>query len=117
MGVLLFCCVLICRRLLHLWRTVPEREIHAGKYRKAVCRINQRIYRRLCIRRRCTQLSVSDSQYEQFLKTAYQQVFTDDWARYMQTVRQAVYSGDEVAEEDARFCVRIYKAVLKRAHR
>lgn len=109
--LLLGCCLLLCRRLLYLWRTVPQREIKAGRCSKAVRTINRRIYRRLCIRRKCTRLSVSDTQYEQFLKAAYQQVAAADWTRYMQAVRQAAYGQDEVEKEDACFCFRVYKAV------
>lgn len=106
---------LLCKRLFDTWRTIPQREIRAGKYRKAVFRMNRRIYRRLCIRKRCTRLDVSDAQYEQLLKMAYQKIFAEDWTQFMQIVRQAAYAYEEVAAEDARFCWRVYAAVFTRA--
>lgn len=113
-GIVSLLMLLLCKKMLHLWRTLPLREIRAGKYRKAVLRINHRMYKKLCIRRKRFRLSGSDMQYEQLLKADFQQIFTEDWTRFMLAVRQAAYAQEEVEAEDARFCWRVYETVLKR---
>ncbi len=104
---------MLCRSLLRLYDRTPLREIHAGKYRTAVKRINGRIYVRLCIRTRSLHQNLTDAQYEQMLKTVYQHIFMEDWTYFMQVVRAAAYAKEEVPLKDAMFCWQIYCNIRK----
>lgn len=106
---------LICRQMIRFYQMIPKREIQAGKYGKAVRRINWRIYCRMCVRRRIPRRYLSDAQYEQMLKTVYQEVSIEDWEHFMQLVRSAAYAQDEVPRREAEFCWHIYQVILRKS--
>lgn len=106
---------LICRQMVRFYRMIPKREMQAGKYGKAVRRINWRIYCRMCMRRRIPRWYLSDAQYEQMLKTVYQEVSIEDWEHFMQIVRSAAYAQDEVPRREAEFCWHMYQVIWRKA--
>ena len=86
-------------------------ELRRRQNRRAVCRINRRIYRRLLGR---TIGIKTDSQYLQKLLETYPDIRADDWERYMQIMQKAVYSKEEITQEETKFCYRIYQNCHKK---
>lgn len=105
---------LICSQVIRFYQAIPKREIKAGKYGKAVRRINWRIYCRMCVRRRIPRRHLSDVQYGQMLKAVYQEVSIEDWEHFMQIAVAAAYAGDEVPRREAEFCWHVYQTILRR---
>lgn len=104
----------VYRQILRLYLLLPVREMRAGKYRRAVRRMNRRIYRRLDVSRRLKGRSLTDAQYEHLLKTVYQQISVEDWTCFMQIVRAAAFAQDEITKKEAQFCWQIYAMVQKK---
>ena len=69
----------------------------------------------MCVRRRIPRRYLSDAQYEQMLKTVYQEVSIEDWEHFMQLVRSAAYAQDEVPRREAEFCWHIYQVILRKS--
>lgn len=115
-GATLLIVIVVCYMLIRFIRKRYDQkvtqELKAGAYRKAVCRMNRRIYRRLCVSGKIRQKNLSDIQYGQMLKQTYQEISKSDWEHYMQVVRVAAYAGSEMSEEDAYFCYDIYHRVV-----
>ena len=104
--------VLLCR-LVHMYRSFPQKEIQKGLYRQAVGRINRRIYRKLRLRGKARRQDMTDAVYEKELKLAYQTVSGQEWAHYIGVTKAAVFSGNGISREDACFCLKIYDRILK----
>lgn len=104
----------VYRQILRLYLLMPVREMRAGKYRRAVRRMNRRIYRRLYRCRRLKGRNLTDAQYEQLLKTVYQQILVEDWTYFMQISRAAAFAQDEITDEEAKFCWQIYAMLQKK---
>jgi len=107
---------LICRQIVCFYLRLPKRDIRAGNYCKAVRRINGRIYCRMRIRKRILHRNLSDAQYGQMLKTAYQEISIEDWEHYMQIAMAAAYAQDGVQQKEAEFCWLIYRKILRKSN-
>lgn len=89
------------------WRKI-QYDVESGGARRAVCTINRMLYRRLW-RQRAGMLSIrSDQEYLAALKRGYP---GEDWDSYLEVVRRAVYSREEISLEAARSCYDILKRV------
>ncbi len=101
------------RYAIRSYQSILVKEMKAGKYRSAVIRLNQRIYRRLVWRGKVKR-GMGDSGYEKALLETYPQVPKTDWARYMRVLKETAFSGGELQAQDALFCCRVYGKVAKR---
>ncbi len=82
--------------------------------RKAVRRMNRRIYRML----RWKYLGqvakiplsgyITDEEYERLLKETFTSVSENDWARYMEIVKKMYYSQESISEEEMQHCHMCY---------
>ncbi len=98
------------------WQKKIRGSIVAGSNRKAVQAVNGRMYRQLKRKQAGIMGLRSDEEYLSVLKRRYPQISDADWERYIQTVRCAVYSQEEIGREDAELCYRLLEQVqsLKR---
>lgn len=103
-----------------IWQSVrfyvmaPQRDIRAGKYSRAVRRMNRRIYRKLCLKGKIRQPDLTDARYEQLLKNSFQKISDENWSRFMQAARAAAFAPDEIPKAQAEFCWQIYQALRQR---
>lgn len=89
------------------WRKLWH-DIESGGARRAVWTINRMLYRRLW-RKRAGMLSLkSDEEYLEALKRRYP---GEDWDGYLEVVRKAVYSREEISAEAAGVCYAMLKRV------
>ena len=50
--------------------------------------------------------------YLEKLMTTYPSVPAEDWKKYLCIVQKAVFSEEEISQEEARFCYRLYRNCL-----
>lgn len=129
---LLALAVCLIRYCLRRYREVLWLEIQEKQNRRAVRRINRRIYRRLTgggaisaghVRlfgadsgmAKAGWLAITDAEYEKRLVRAYPSVPPQDWASYMRIVKKAAFSGEPVDADEVTFCYRIYQTHRKRS--
>lgn len=118
-GILLVVLLLIwtVRKIARQYQTVLRQELKSGQYRKAVKRINHRLYRKLHMRRKLHGRDITDSEYGQALEAAYGEVSKADWEQYMGILKEAVFSGRELQKDDAYFCYQLYRRLCGKKKR
>ena len=52
--------------------------------------------------------------YLEKLMTTYPSVPAEDWKKYLCIVQKAVFSEEEISQEEARFCYRLYRKYRNR---
>ena len=57
---------------------------------------------------------LTDEELLQKLIHTYPVVSSEDWKRYMEIVQKAVFSQEEITQEEVRFCYRIYQHYRER---
>lgn len=57
----------------------------------------------------------TDGDYLEKLMTTYPSVPAEDWKKYLCIVQKAVFSEEEISQEEARFCYRAVPEVQKPA--
>lgn len=116
-------CVGICCAL-RRYREVLCREIRRKQNRRAVRRINQRVYRRLQkglipagrfrfgkaygSRGAVHWSGMTDAEYEAKLVKTYPDISPEGWKRYMEIVKKAAFSREEISREEVALCYEIY---------
>lgn len=107
-------------------------EIQRKQNRRAVMRMNRRIYRRLQGggilpmgrirlpgqaggREKIQWLGLTDAEYERKLARAYTSVRPHEWAEYMRIVKKAAFSGEEILPQELQYCYHIYQTHRKTA--
>lgn len=101
------------RRKLFASKRELEIDISAKRYRKAILNINRRVYKKLKIFRKVPLRDIKDSEYERCLKLGFPSINIPDWNRYMETVKKAAFSQEELTEEDMNFVKSIYIRIDK----
>lgn len=99
-----------------------EEEIQNKQTKKAVKRINRRIYRYvwLCGVKNIGKISygklwkarISDKEYGFLLQELFTNVSKSDWEAYMEIVKKMYYSKTKITEEEMMHCYRCYKECL-----
>ena len=86
-------------------------EMEKKLYRKAVKRINRRMYRRLilCNPKLWFVRKLSDIEYEEALKEQYPDISAEDWKKFMEIVKKNHYSHESISEEEMLCCYQCYK--------
>lgn len=111
----------------HKERETLLKEMRRRQYRRAVCRMNRRIYHRLWNHSpevlhlpkwnqssKKVQLShLTDEEFLQKLISTYPTILPEDWKYYMEIVQKAAFSKEEITREEAKFCYRIYQQYKK----
>lgn len=83
-------------------------DLQQKKNRSAVKRINRRIYRRTA-----GFSHITDEEFLEKLVWAYPAMLTEDWEKYLRIVQKAVFSKEEITEEEAKFCYGMYLIVKR----
>lgn len=90
------------------YRALLGQEIRRKQHRRAVRRINRRIYCRLQ-KGFLWWSGMTDAEYERKLADTYRRVAPEDWKRYMQIVKKVAFSREEVSDEEMRLCLMVYR--------
>ncbi len=98
------------------WMSQLKREISRRRNRRAVQRINNRFYRLLRRRAGVRVRQVSDPEYGRLLARYFANIKEKDWLRYIEIVQKAAFSQEEITDEEAQFCYRIYRSRENNTH-
>ena len=92
------------------YRNILMHEIERNMTRKAVKRINRRMYRGLRIRNPKLWFAgkLTDVEYETALKEQYSNVPEKDWEQFMDIVKKNHYSKEKITIEEMQFCFECY---------
>lgn len=127
-------CILLVRRCIRRYHEVLWEEMKKKQNRRAVQRINRRIYRRLQggmgafghIRFSFVRgsgsagvqwVGITDAEYEAKLVRTYSSITQQEWAEYMRIVKKAAFADEAIGESELRHCYRVYKMRNKREHK
>ena len=103
--------LVLVTKWLRIYREQLLMELCNRQNRHAVYRINRRIYRGL--HQRSFGMK-TDADYLEKLMTTYPSVPAEDWKKYLCIVQKAVFSEEEISQEEARFCYRLYRKYRNR---
>ena len=103
--------LVLVTKSLRIYREQLLMELRNRQNRHAVYRINRRIYRGL--HQRSFGMK-TDADYLEKLMTTYPSVPAEDWKKYLCIVQKAVFSEEEISQEEARFCYRLYRKYRNR---
>lgn len=101
----------VIRHRIRAYYRVVERELKRRRYRHLIRRINRRIFRGMRRSGRFHSLHPTDAEYAKALKERYQEIPEETWDAYMQVVKQATFSKNDMTEEQAKLCYTIYQKV------
>ena len=104
----------LARHLRYQYRAAVARELAQGQNRKAIFRMNRRLYRRLRMRGGLPAAVGSDARYGECLMRGYPQAGREEWLRYMRILQEAAFARKEPSGEDAAFCYQIYRRCEER---
>lgn len=93
------------------YRSVLMYEIERNMTRKAVKRINRRMYRGLRLRNPKLWFAgkMTDVDYEAALKEQYSHVSASEWERFMDIVKKNHYSKEKISAEEMQYCFNCYR--------
>ena len=109
--------ITLIRNRIRQFDAILEREVRQKYTRRAIKRMNRRLYRRLLLSKRGFSIHIfrkgkgSDAEYETALIATYTQVSPDKWHRYMQIVRKTHYSMEDISVEEMEYCYGCYKKI------
>ncbi len=87
------------------WQDKIRADIENGNARRVVKLINRRLYRRLWRKRMGMLFLRSDEEYLAALKQYYPQISGEEWESYLEVVRKAAYSREEIPAQEAGRCL------------
>ncbi len=90
---------------------IVDREFARGRYVSMVKRINRRLMAGLRRRGKTVGRYPRDAEYGELLKKQFPDISREDWDRYMEIVKEAAFSRNELQREQAQFCREIYQKV------
>lgn len=95
------------------YHRILQQEMEKNMIRKAVKRMNRRVYRILVLRNPSLWFvrKLSDVSYEAKLKEQYTQKSAKEWAAFMDIVKKNHYSRDTISTEEMQYCYDCYKTV------
>ncbi len=106
------CAIALVRRQIRTYHELLNRDLRRKRYKKAVKRMNRRIYKRLKRTQRTARTHLKDREYESLLMECYKEIETKDWQKYMNIVKKAAFSAGAPEQEEAMFCYEIYKKIV-----
>ncbi len=123
-GALVLAVSVFAGKRMHVYYVnVLEMEIKQKQTRKAVKRINRRIYRYLwlhglkaigkenVLKAGLYRRTLSDMEYGMLLEETFSAVSKEDWRTYMEIVKKMYYSKQEITEDEMMHCYRCYKKI------
>lgn len=106
--IAIFVISLVVKNRRKAFRTLIEKEIEFKHYTMSVKILNRSIYKKLKSDAHFIKTYLKDSDYEANLIMTYPEVSASDWDKYMRIAKAAAFSQDEVSQEDAEFCYKLY---------
>lgn len=88
---------------------ILAQDLKNERNRRAVKRINYRIYKTLWSVR-----TLTDEEYLEKLIQKYPLVSDEEWKNYMKIIQKATYSKEEITREEAAFCYKCYRRRKKK---
>lgn len=110
-GAVLWGGVRLLQSRIREYYKIVDREFARGRYASMVRRINRRLMAGLRRRGKTVGRYPTDAEYGGLLKKQFPDISGDDWDRYMEIVKEAAFSRNELEQEQARFCREIYQKV------
>lgn len=108
-------CVLVffgSKCLLAHYEKILAQEVKRNKTRKAVKRINRRIWNKLRFSMvQGVWKNWTDAQYRDALAERFVDVSKEDWNKYMDIVKKNHYSHEKITVEEMEFCYQCYKKI------
>lgn len=104
--------VVLIRRKKRRYEELLLLDMRRGKYNRAIKRINRRLYRKLKRLHVAGGDKLTDYSYEQLLMERFPQIEAHKWKRYMQIVKKAAFSKEEMQKEETLFCFEIYRLTM-----
>lgn len=84
------------------------------KNRRAVRRMNRQIYKRLARKKMLVKKDISDRQYQYLLQQTYVQLSTDEVERFMEIVKKAAFSREEISDEEVTAVYHVFESTQNR---
>lgn len=106
------CVITLVRKHIRKYHELLDRDIRRKRYRRAVRRMNRRIYKKLRRTAKLRRAHMKDREYEQHLADTFGEISATTWAEYMVIVKKAAFSGEELTQKEAMFCYEIYRTIL-----
>jgi len=112
-AVVLLAIYVAVKRWISCYEAVLEREVEKNLTRKAVKRINRRLYFMLRIfkRRNWFMRKWTDIEYKSALVESFTLVSEEEWNQYMEIVKKTHYSFESISTEEMEYCYECYKKV------
>lgn len=107
---------LIRKRIRH-FDQILEQEIRKNRSRKAIKRINRRLYMWITAKKVSVKVNIfrkrrySDAEYEAALIRTFTKVSPEDWQKYMCIVKKAHYSKEDISLEEMQHCYQCYQFI------
>lgn len=110
LGVLV-AALLAVRHAIQHYHSLLTEEMDKQMTRKAVKRINRRMYRSVRLKNPKLWFAkhLSDASYEAALKDLYSHMTEKEWEDFMNVVKKNHYSKDEISVEEMQYCYTCYK--------
>lgn len=105
--------VLIIKKLVTAYNEYIYGEFRRRRYRTAVKRMNRRLYKKLRHTGKIRRKDITDEEYEDLLVQLYPEITACDWHLYMEIVKKAAYSREEIAREEADLVLGHYQRIRK----
>ena len=101
---------------IHRYRSVLQNELEKKMTKKAVKRINRRMYRTLRLRNPKLWFAkkMSDKEYENALIVQYPALSEAEWRQFMDIVKKNHFSKEKITVEEMQFCYDCYKKKEKK---
>lgn len=104
--------VMLRRRYVRSYQERLNSDFRKKKYKRAVRRMNRRIYKHLKHDAKHGDSCRSDREYEKLLRQMYPQISEASWKEYMQIVQKAVFSNENLTVEEAMACYEVYRVLF-----
>lgn len=116
LAAILLVCVLIVQSVKYAisrYHRILQQEMDKNMTRKAVKRMNRRVYRIIVLRspRLWFVRKLSDIDYEVALKEQYTEKTARDWEVFMEIVKKNHYSHEPISTKEMQYCYDCYKTV------
>lgn len=119
-AVIIFAMIWLIRNRIRYFDQILEREIQKNHTRKAIKRMNRRLFAMLSAGKQGVNIHVfrkgrcSDAEYEEALIAHFAKVSQEEWKEYMKIVKKAHYSLEVISIEEMNYCYNCYQRVMGR---
>lgn len=94
-----------------------SREVKRKLYSMATRHMNRNLYKRLKYSGKIKNSNLNDAEYEELLAATYTDISEEEWKRFMDIVKKATFSCEEILEEEMAFVRAIYTHKPRAKHK